>query len=141
MARKFWMAIMLVVLIESALYFWAGTGVAKTSLFTLLLNPLSISTTVFYGVIFAAMTIFAASAIIPGSFVNINIYALYAGIGLVLITFIEHLGHFYTFIHGELATIASLEATMVATLLEFLIMAPLIIFYLTAMAEWVRSNT
>jgi len=144
MARKFWMAVVLMLVIESALYFWAGSGVTKTSLFTLILNPLTFNPTAtgtFYGALAIAMGIFAASAIIPGSFININIYALYAAIGLVILSFIMHLGSLFTFIHGELGTMPGLEATSLIVLIEFVLMAPLIIFYMTAMAEWVRSNT
>lgn len=129
-------ALMSIIIIEMALYFFAGTDYSNTTLMDLVLNPSIILNNAWYIAVAAALVIFAASAIIPGSFVQINIYALYAGLASAALTFTAVLVDFWTFLNGSLSGINQ----TLSSLILGLTIVPLIIFYITAIVEWVRQN-
>jgi hypothetical protein len=135
---KFIYAVMLVYVIELALWLFGGTTYSNSSLFTLLLDPSAITSSAFYTVIIVAMGGFALATIIPGNLWQINVYALYAGIGVIVITFVISIAHLWMFIGGELEGILTAQFT---TLIQILITSPILVTYLLAVAEWVRSNS
>ena len=133
---KFIYAVLSVIVIEISLFLFAGTTYTNSSLFTLFQDPSALTQSAFYLLIAAALTIWAASTIIPGNLWQINIYALYAGIAIILLGFIATLSHFWIFINGELSGVVS-DPWIFASIMTF----PLIVYYLLAVSEWVRSNT
>jgi len=135
---KFVYAVIMVFVIELALYLFGGTSYSTTSLFNLLFNPSILISSPFYILITVALAAFAASAIIPGNLYQINIYALYAGMAAIFITFTLSIIHLWQFTYGELSGILTMNFAQIITTL---IIAPFLIYYLLASAEWVRSNT
>ena len=133
---KFMYAVLLMFGIELSLYLFGGTDFSNTLLFGMLFNPASIWTNAFYLVITAAIAIAIGATIIPGNFVQLNTIGLYAGIAAVLITFLASAVHLWSFINGSLTELSIESAQIVATV----IVAPLIIFYIFAVSEWVRAN-
>ena len=132
---KFVYAIMLVFFIEFALYFFAGADYAQTSLFGFILNPSDSS--VFYVLLYAAIFALGTVGIVATAFFQINIYGVYAGMAAVLLTFFMSIVHLVGFLDSSLASKISPEFSL---FIISLISAPLIIFYLIATIEWVRSN-
>ncbi len=130
-------AILLVFFIEFALYFFGGTTYSQTSLMSMILNPESITTTPLFIGLLVILGAFAAAVIIVGNFYNINVYALYASMIIIFISFITSLVHLYSFVGGALS--AKLSAELVQ-LLQVVFIGPLIIFYIMSCVEWVRSN-
>ena len=135
---KFIYAVMMVFSIEFALYFFGGSQFSQTSLFGILFDPTTILSNPLYStVILVTLAAFAASVIIPGNFYQINIFALYAGIMVVFITFSLSIVHLWQFMYGQLSAI-SVDFAQPITIL---IVSPLLAFYLITGIEWVRSNT
>jgi|TARA_R100000750_G_C2345491_1_gene96122 uncharacterized membrane protein len=137
MAKGFIYAIALVFIIEFSLVLFGGQTTTTTKLYDLLADPTTIKSSALYIFILATMTVFGLSPIISGNFWNFNIYALYAGMGVVLITFIMSIAHFYTFIFSQLSSSGIRDFSHPISLL---ITTPLLLFYLITMTEWVRSN-
>lgn len=135
---KFAYSLTAVFLIELALYIFVGTSYAQTTLFGLLLNPSTIISNGIYILILGVLGVFALSAILPGNFIQINIYALYAGMAVVIVTFILNIVHLSSFIYGVLVGINGMGTS--ALWITSLICGPLLIFYLISTMEWVRSN-
>lgn len=133
---KFVYAIMMVFMIEYALWLFGGTSYVTTSLFGILFNPTTLLSSQLYILITFALAAFAASVIIAGNFYQINIYALYAGVVAAFFSFIFSIVHLYTFLYGQLESIY----VEMAGPITILITAPLLIFYLISCLEWVRSN-
>ncbi len=130
-------AIMIVLFVEFAMFLFAGTTYAKTSLLSMILDPSAITSTVFYVAIFAILATFAGSVIVSGNFYNINIYALYSAMIVIFIGFIQTLVHLYVFIGSSLQT--SLTPEMIQVI-QVIFLGPLLIFYLVACLEWIRGN-
>jgi len=129
-------ALLTVFVVEFCLFYFAGQNTSSTSLFALLSNPSDITSNALYVLIFIAIGVFAASVIVPGGIVQFNTYFAYAGVAAAAVTFIVTLAHLYTYINTELAGYSVIMAQFIA----IIITAPLIMFYLIAMIEWVRSN-
>ncbi len=136
MAGKFVFSLILVFLTELALYLFAGQTSSNTAIFTMILDPSSIVNTTFYLVIAGALTVFAFSKIIPGTFLNVNMYGVYAGIVAVTLTYIMNLVHLSAFIQAQLIPINPTLALVV----NALVCGPLFFLYLIATMEWVRFN-
>ncbi len=133
---KFVYAILTAFAIEMALWLFAGTSYAQSSVFSLLANPSILTSSAFYLLLVGALAAFAASAIIVGNIWQINVYALYAGVAAVMITFGLNIVHLFIFIQGELSGLTP-EFALPITML---ICAPLLLYYLIATMEWVRNN-
>lgn len=137
---KFIYAIITAFLIELSLWLFAGTDYANSALFGLLTDPSNLTTTAIYILLYGTLAVFGASAVIPGNFIQINIYALYAGIAVILITFTLPIVHLFQFVFGELQGIFPLD-TVLAQAITILIVSPFIIMFMMGLTEWVRSNT
>ena len=129
-------AIMLIFSLEFAMYLFAGTTYGKTSLLALMFEG-SITASTLYTVMIVIIGAFAAATIIVGNFININIYALYAAMILVFISFVQTLTSFKNLIASELTEVLSVE---MITILQGVLVFPLIVFYIIACVEWIRSN-
>jgi|TARA_Y100000034_G_scaffold19770_1_gene22428 hypothetical protein len=136
---KFVYAVVAVFFIEMALWLFAGATYANSSLFSLIMNPSNLATTAVYVLIFGTLAVFGASTVIPGNFFQINIYALYAGIATSLITFAISVSHLWSFVYGELTGVMPNDLVM-AQVITVIMVSPFLIFYILAIAEWVRSN-
>ena len=134
---KFIYAVMTVFMVELAVWLFGGSTYGNTSLFAILLDPSTLlNSNLYVTVIVAALIAFAASAIIPGQLWSINIYALYAGVVLVFMGFLASVIHLWVLLHGSLTTLGYPLSSIIPTLITF----PVLIFYLIAGLEWVRSN-
>lgn len=133
---KFMYAVLMVFFIEFSLWLFAGVDYVTTSLFGILFNPTTMSSNALYVLIIVTLGAFAASVIIPGNFYQINIYALYAGIAVVFFSFVFSIVHLFSFVYGQLESVA----LGLALPITILITAPLFIYYMMATVEWVRSN-
>ena len=134
---KFIYAIIFVMIIEVSLYVFGGTTYANSSLFSIIDNPSQIYTNPFYIAIGIAVAVFAGSQIIPGNLWNINVYGVYAGMAIPALTFFVSIIHLWTFAAAELTDVMGLG---MAHLVVGITMIPIALFYLLAVAEWVRSN-
>jgi len=133
---KYAYAVIMVFSIEFALWLFAGASYSNTSLFGILFDPTTILSNPLYIAIGVVLLAFAASAIIPLNTVQINIYALYAGLAVAFISFSLSIVHLWTFIYGELSGITTQLALPITTL----IIAPILAYYLISTVEWVRGN-
>ncbi len=135
---KYTYAVLTVFAIELALYLFAGASYSGTTLFGLLFNPTNfLSNTLYTITILGVLAAFAASVIIPGNFYQINIFALYAGVIVVFISFGLSIIHLWQFIYGELSGMLTADFALMIT---GLLIAPIFLFYMMASLEWVRSN-
>ena len=133
---KYVYAVLMVFSIEFALWLFAGTSYAQTTLFGLLADPTTLLSSALYIAIVVALGAFAGSAIIPLNTWQINIYALYAGLAIVFISFSLSIVHLWQFVYGELSGIT----TQLALPITMLIIAPILTYYIIATTEWVRGN-
>jgi len=133
---KFTYAILLVFIVELSLWLFGGTSYSNSSLFNLLTDPSTLMTSSWYAIITIALAAFAGSAFIIGNLYSINIYALYAGIGTAFIGFALSIVHLWSFINGQLVAVDPKLALVVSALIT----APLLIYYIISITEWVRSN-
>lgn len=134
---KFVYAVLTVFLIELGLWLFGGTTYGNSTLFGILTDPSTlISNPLYATVIVLTLAAFAGSAIIPGNLWSINIYALYAGVMVIFVTFAISIVHLWTFVSGSLSGLAYPFNTLIASL----IVSPILIMYLIAGLEWVRSN-
>ncbi len=129
-------ALMTVIIVEMALYFFGGTTYASTSVFSLLQNPENLTSSTFYDLFVVALAVFAAATIIVGNFYQINIYGVYAAIGAAVLTFAISIVNLYLFVYGRLSDLTADFAMMISI---FIIM-PILLTYILAIVEWVRSN-
>lgn len=133
---KFIYALIMVLFIESGLYFFGGTTYENTSLFNMIFNFGGSGSSTLYIIMLSAIAGIAATTIFVGTFNNINIYAAYAGVIAVLITFFLSIMHLAQFTYGQLSDFTP----QFAQLITMAIVGPIGIFYLVASMEWVRSN-
>lgn len=136
---KFIYALLMVSIIEIALWFFGGFDDGVTSLTSVLLNPTSVSGGLFYiGIVLSLVTAFSVSAIVPGntfSWTFVSVYAVTAGL---LVTFGLSIVHLATFMQRQLEGLISTDLT------QFIItitVGPLIVFYFISCLEWIRGNT
>ena len=128
-------AVMAAFVIELALFLFAGTTYAKTSMFSLLQDPSGFVSSSFYLLFSVALVAWAVSTIIPGNLWQINIYALFAGVAIVFLGFVANIVHLWVFINGELSGVVT-NSWVFASIVTF----PLMLYYMIAVTEWVRSN-
>jgi len=139
-------ALMLVFVIEVALVTFGGTSGTSTNLYSFFMNLSSWETAGFWLTIIALFSISAYATIVPGSFVQVNQWALYGIACTILITFFANIAHLWSFIGDQLGTIMDpgilCSSTVFCTSwwIASLICAPLGIFYIIAISEWFRSN-
>jgi len=139
-------ALLIVFLIEVSLYFFVGLGNAdvagsfteKTSLFAFLSSPEAYANNAFYIGLIAVLSLAALATIIPGSFYQVNQWALFAAAAAFMISFIGSIAHLWAFINGQL--VGMFSNTEMGGLIAALITAPLLIFYLISVLEWSRQN-
>jgi len=139
-------ALLLVFAIEVALVTFGGVGGDNTSLFTFLMDMSSWQTTGFWLLIVALFSISAYATIVPGSFVQVNQWALYGIACAILITFFASIAHLWSFMGSQLGSImdpgkiCSISNFCISWWIASLICAPLGIFYIISISEWFRSN-
>ena len=132
---KYVYALIVVFIIEFALWIFAGTTYANSSLFNFVTNPST--TSPFYTTLYLAIIGLSAFTIVASAFYNINIYGVYAAIAAVFLTFFMSVIHLSEFVYGELS--ASLSSEF-ATIISMLIIAPFAITYLLATVEWIKGG-
>ena len=130
-------ALVMVLIIETCLFLFGGTGTANSSLFTFVTTPSAFTTGIFYVAIFALLLVFTGSSIIPGSLWTVNTVGVFAGLSILVITFIVNIGHLGSFIIGQTE---GMSAAFTTILMVFLV-APLAILYIVTVFEFARSNT
>lgn len=136
---KFAYALLTLFAIELSLWFFGGTTFEKGTLFDLIFNPHTLlNNSLYITVIVGTLGFFALAVVVAGNFFNINIYALYAGISVILITFVWSIAHLFVWLHGELVDFMPGNFSLVVS---SIVTAPFLVFYLIAVTEWVRSNT
>ncbi len=125
-----------IILIEALLYFFGG-GYSHTSLFSIILNPYSLTlSNDWYLLVRAAIWAISIGFIIPGTFIQINIYSLYAGVSAVALTFVFTLVNFALYINNVLSPFSP----TLSKIIMICLIAPLFIFYFTSVLEWIRQN-
>lgn len=129
-------ALLTVLLIEMALYFFGGTSYTHSNLFMLISNISGIESNQMWIAIMAALAL-GTAGIVASAFFQLNTYAIYAGIGVFVITFGLSIAHLGAFLYGQLNSIAP----QVAQIITMLIIAPFLISYIIAVMDWVRNNT
>ena len=128
-------SLLMVLLLEAGLYFFGGTTYTNTSLFDLLLNPVEFFSNYWYIAVLAALGVFAAATVIPGSFYQINIFAMYAGLSAMFMTFSVSIINLWRFLNGSLAALDP----VLSQLILFMVISPILIFYIISVVEWVRA--
>ncbi len=131
---KFTYAVLMVFTIELALYIFTGTEYATTTLFDMLLDPSTLIANPLYILFGVSLVVFGASAIIPGTFYQNQISFMYLSIAVAFLSFSMSIVHLWTFINGELSGLG------LGNLISLLIISPILIYYIIATTEWVRSN-
>jgi len=138
-------ALTTIVIIELGLYLFGSPDYSKTSLFALMLDPPLVTTSAF-ALLFATSTfLFLASAIIPGQYVTLNIYGVYAAIVSQIITYISVISQLIGFVNGQLrglflTCVNAGTGVCPAPLITMIFTAPLIIFFIITTVDWIRSN-
>lgn len=137
---KFTYAVLMVFSIEFALWLFAGASYSTTSLFGILSDPSTLlSNPLYLIVILGALSTFALAIAVPivaGTSVQFNLFALFAGVSAVFITFTMSIVHLWQFLYGELSGIT----TQLALPITILIVSPILTYYIISTVEWVRSN-
>lgn len=131
-------ALMTVFLLEIALIYFGGTSYTQTALYTFLSNPTGYTSSAFYLVLVGILTASAAAVIVAGSFYQVNQWALFAGAGVAVITFVANISHVWGFVNGQL--VGMFSNSEMGGFIATLITAPLFLFYLVAVVEWSRQN-
>jgi hypothetical protein len=137
-------ALLSVFIIELCLVYFSGTTQGQTSLYQALINPPDFLTSPFYiyGILII-ISLSAAAVITPGYFVQYNQWAMF-GLGVAqLISYVSVIVQLWTFMNGNLVNMGGSGVGITAQASAFIcsiIVAPLIIVYVTAMIEWTRFN-
>ena len=132
-------ALLTIFIIELALWLFAGTDYSQSALFSLLSDPASASSSSFYLKIKLALQAFGAAAIIAGFIFSKNTAGIYAGVAGAFLTYAFVIADLYKFIFGQLTERLG-TADPFALTITSLIVAPLLLYFLMATLEWVRSN-
>ena len=128
-------AIIMIVVIEIGLLLFQGGDISATALLGLKVTVLGMDVS-FITLIGGAIAGLIGLGIFVGTFSTTVTFAVYAGPAaafLLLVAVIIQLG---SFINAELAT----DYAMIAALIQYIIIVPLVIYYAIAVIEWVRSN-
>lgn len=135
---KFIYALMMVVVIELGLWFFGGSGLSRTFITEMVMNPSSAYSSAFYILVVAALIgSFAASQIVAGNTFTWAFYAAYASAALVLVGFAWSVVHLAMFINVNLTGLIDADLTK---LIIAVVCGPLLGFYFVAVLEWIRSN-
>lgn len=122
--------------IELGLYLFSGANYTQSTLFGLLLDPSNLPSSSLYLVIFGALAAIGASVIVIGTFWNINIYGIYAGMALAFLSFILVIVHLWVFINGQLSELITANSSIIATIIT----TPFLLAYMIILADYVRGN-
>lgn len=136
MASKFTHVLLMVFLVELAMYLFAGTGYTKTPLFNLLTEQLGFFNNPIYLNVVSGIGLFAIAAIFVGTFFQFNINAIYASLAALTVTYIFALVQFWALINSQL----HVNSPELSLLIPTFIVAPLLIYYVVATMEWIRGN-
>ena len=131
-------ALMTVFLIEVSLVFFGGVTYGNSILYSFLMGPTAITSALFYTTMIAILLASAAATIVPGSFYQVNQWALFAAASVIFITFAVNISHLWAFINGQLIGIFS--SSIMGGFIASLITAPLFVFYMVSVVEWTRQN-
>ena len=131
-------ALIMVFIIELSLVFFGGTSYNQSSLYSFLINPTGFGSAVFSLLMLAILVTSALAQIVPGSFYQVNQWALFSVAGVAMISFVGNIAHLWAFINGQLVGIFS-NAQM-GGFVASIITAPMLIFYIVAIVEWTRQN-
>ena len=136
---------MIVFLIEISLFFFVGLGTGidgsftdTSKLYDFLTKPNDYLLNNFYIIMIAVLSLSALASIIPGSFYQVNQWALFAGAAAIIVTFVGSIVNLWTFINGQLVSMFS--SSQMGGLIASLITAPLLLFYVVSVIEWSRQN-
>lgn len=132
---KYIYALISVIIIEFALYLFAGATYSNTTLLSLILNPSASST--FWTTALTVLTAIAAVAVVATAFFQINTFGVYAGVAGATFTFGYTIFNLWRYITGTLSGLGFTSSTQLAAF----VIAPLLIFYIVATLEWARSNS
>jgi len=139
---KFVNALIMILMIEVGLYLFAGTDYISstgTALLDLALNPGTTLSSSFYELflIDAALGIVAGAVIVVGIVTQSYSFVVYGIMAIALGKFVQILGKLAGFVS------ASLSETYpgIVLLIDFIVIAPLIIYFIMACVEWARGNT
>lgn len=135
---KFTYAVLMAFAMELSLYFFGGVNYSQTSLFSVLLNPSNLSSSSLWATIKLAVAALAAAQIIVGNFYQINIYALYALVIGVVLSFALAIVNFSSWMLAEVSGIVN--SPEIANFVTAIFMAPLLLYFIIACLEWVRAN-
>ena len=131
-------ALIMVFLIEISLVFFGGASYNQSSLYSFLINPTGFGSAVFYLLMLAILVTSTFAQIVPGSFYQVNQWALFAVAGVAMISFVGNIAHLWAFINGQLVGIFS--NSQMGGFVASIITAPMLIFYVVAVVEWTRQN-
>jgi len=134
---KYVYAVLLALLIEFGLFLFGGTEYANSSLFAIINEPILILKNPFYLVIEAAIAIFIGAKIVPGNFIELNTYGVYAGVAFVSLTFLLSIVHLWSFMNAQIGSAISESFAQIVTAV---VVIPLVVFYAVSTIEWVRAN-
>lgn len=128
-------ALLLAFTLELALALFMTGDTSHTSLYSYLIDPSSSSSSAWYGFFFENIgKIATLSAIIVGFFFIIRTEVAYAGIVIVAIAFISNIVSVWQAVSSQEWFSTQQNANLVATL----ICAPLFIFYLISVFDYIR---
>ena len=130
-------ALIIVFVIEVALVFFGGTSYNNSSVYDFLINPTSFTSSAFIIMMTLIVVVAGAAYIVPGTFIQLNQWALFATAAALMLTYALSITHLWAFLAGQLGSI--FDATF-GNLIASLICAPILIFYVITIIEWSRNN-
>jgi hypothetical protein len=129
-------ALMFVVAIEFALYFFAGAANPGNSLVTFLLNPTNMLSATFYVKIQSIITLLGAAGIIAGALSSRFDWAIYAGLSATMISFTMSIVKLWQFIYSQLGNAGVDTGGTIATV----VCAPLFIAFIFIILDYPRGK-
>lgn len=135
---KIMYALLMVFSIEFALTLFGGQNIVSTTLYDFVSNPTVIKSSAIFAAVIIALGLFAKAVVTPGQYAQVNLFAMYAGLAIVFIYFLYSIVHLHVWLVGQLSTL--MASQQLAGFITTMITAPLLIFYMIAVVEWVRSN-
>lgn len=136
MGRSMVYALTLAMVIELALYLFAGSSYQNTSLFGIIQDPSTLAGNPWFIGAIAVLTSIAVAKIIPGNFFNFNQFAIYSSLAVIFLSFAITIVHLWQFVNGQLAMYGLTSGKWIASLITL----PLLIFYFIAVFDWVRGS-
>lgn len=140
---KLYNALIIVFAVNFALILFTSQSIPTSDLWKFLLSPFDWSNLSLYAFLSDTLLVAGVGAIILGSIWVKQDWIMYAGIAGVFLSFGATLFGAWTFFQSHMSSIVGCAlptACQQADYLATMFISPIILFYIVAIFEWVRSN-